>query len=125
MRAKTISRLVALLLLYLLVFDAAHDVLDLRHHLQRALVLECTWVGMEEQVLEEEGVLEETLERFRERDSQPGFTLFGRVLLELLQYLADLLPFRRVLLLWLFVEWLDSAASTCSRARSRCSTYVA
>lgn len=55
---------------------------------------------MEEQVLEEEGVLEETLERFRERDSQPSFALFGRVLLELLQYLADLLPFRRVLLLW-------------------------
>lgn len=56
---------------------------------------------MEEQVLEEKRVFEESLEGFRERDGQPGLTLLCSIKLELLKEGTDFAPLVCVLLLWL------------------------
>ena len=54
---------------------------------------------MEEEVLEEERVFEETLKGLGERDGQPGLALVVRVLFEPAENGADFGPFVRVGLL--------------------------
>lgn len=48
---KNISRLIALLLLDLLVFNASHDFFHFGDHLKRAFVLECGWIRVEQEIL--------------------------------------------------------------------------
>ena len=60
---------------------------------------------MEEEVLEEERVLQQSLEGLGQRDRKPCLALLHSDLLEFLQGLADLLPLVRILLLRL-LRWL-------------------
>jgi hypothetical protein len=98
---KDIPGLISLLLLDLLVLDTPYYGLHFRDHLQRALVLERAWIGMEEEVLEEKRVFQEPLERLGQRDGETSFAFVHGDFLELSEILADLDPFCGVLLLGL------------------------
>ena len=54
---------------------------------------------MEKEILEEQRIFQEPLERFRERYRQAGLALVRSEILQLLEILADLQPLVSVLLL--------------------------
>ena len=57
---------------------------------------------MEEKILEEKGILEQTLEGFRQRDCKTSLALVASKLFQSLQGFAHLEPLRRILILRFF-----------------------